>query len=74
MIGINNILNYKNHSNILIYNNYHDTLNEIKQKLNDKYISKQIYIDVEYTKTNTYYQIESYKNRIIDTHKIYLFN
>lgn len=63
-MSIRNIIKYKNHTNILFYNNYENNLNILKSIFNDKYISKKIYLDVKYTETKTYYQIDSYKNRV----------
>ena len=63
-MSIESILKYKNHCNLLLYNDYTDTLNKFKSSFNDKHIYKQTYIDVEYTETKTYYQIDNYKNRI----------
>ena len=62
-MSIFQLLKYKNHCNLLLYNDYLNTLNILKSRFNDKHIYKQKYIDVEYTKTNTYYQINNYKNR-----------
>lgn len=67
-MSIENILKYKNHSNLLLYNNYNKKLNKIKLSFNDKYISEKTYLDIEYTETKTYYQINNYvkKNNLID--------
>ena len=57
------LIKNKNHCNLLLYNDYTDTLNKLKSSFNDKHIYQQKYIDVDYTETNTYYQINNYKNR-----------
>ena len=62
-MSIDYILKYKNHCNLLLYNDYIDTLNKLKSSFNDKHISKKTSLDVEYTETKTYYQIDNYKNR-----------
>ena len=51
-MSIDYIVKYKNHCNLLLYNDYTDRLNKLKNNFNDKHISKK-----------TYYQIDSYKNR-----------
>jgi len=58
-----NLLKYKNHSNILLYNEYQDTLNKLKSSFNDRNISEKIYNDLKYIETKTYFEISSYKKR-----------
>ena len=58
-----NLLKYKNHCNILLYNNFQDTLDKLKFIFNDRNISEKIYNDLVYIETKTYFQICSYKKR-----------
>jgi hypothetical protein len=57
------LLKYKNHSNILIYNNFQYTLDKLKSSFNDRNISEKKYNDLVYIETKTYFQICSYKKR-----------